>query len=147
MTLWLLSCYGRMRQNMLTFFHRIAFRRSDLPWQSTSQCVFLIFWIFVSGYCLPLLLCPGTLWTVPMVSWASWASYLKIPYCMESPSLFVEKEKLWLLCLRFSPTPARQGEQQPDTIPFIILAALDTGNQLWTLVWVTSRKFTICYQP
>ena len=24
MTLWLLICYGRMRQNMLTFFHRIS---------------------------------------------------------------------------------------------------------------------------
>ena len=58
MTLWLLTCYGRMRQNMLTFFHRIA--SHDLPWQSTSQWVFLIFWIFVSGYCLPLLWCPGT---------------------------------------------------------------------------------------
>ena len=145
MTLWLLTCYGRMRQNMLTFFHRIA--SHDLPWQSTSQCVFLIFWIFVSGYCLPLLWCPGTPWTVSIVSWASWASYLDVPSYLESPSLFVEKEKLWLLCLRFSPTPARQGGQQPDTIPFIILAALDTGNQLWTLVWVTSRKFTICYQP
>ena len=52
MTLWLLTCYGRMRQNMLTFFHRIA--SHDLPWQSTSQWVFLIFWIFVSGYCLAL---------------------------------------------------------------------------------------------
>ena len=71
-----------------------------------------------------------SVYTVSIVSWASWASYLDAPSCLESPSLFVEKEKLWLLCLRFPPTPARQGGQQPDTIPFIILAALDTGNQL-----------------
>ena len=41
-----------------------------------------------------------SVYTVSIVSWASWESYLDAPSCLESPSLFVEKEKLWLLCLR-----------------------------------------------